>query len=126
VYGFGVGFVLDAVGVRSSLLVGALLSAAAKATLALATAPWLVYVALYVAAPLGEALCIPVLTTAVRRYTRASQRALAYGLFYSTMNMGSVCAGWGIDLFRLALPARTNVDLGLVVRLTVPMQRRLC
>ncbi len=95
-----VGSLVDAVGIRKSLLAGFGLAALARLVMAF-------FAAQYIAVPfglfplaLGEALQTPVMVAAVRRFTTTKQRSIAFSLYYSMMNVGFAIAGFVVDKVR--------------------------
>ncbi len=70
----------------------------------------LMTLALYVILPFGEALGIPILTIAIRRTTEESNRQLAYGMFYTFMNIGALLAGFMTDILREFFPMDQNLE----------------
>ncbi len=62
IYGFPTGVIMDYLGVKQSLVVGAALSAAGRFLFAVSRSKWLLYVSLYGLMPVGMSLGIPVLT----------------------------------------------------------------
>jgi MFS family permease len=95
-----VGSLVDAVGIRKSLLAGFGLAALARFVMAF-------FAIQYVAVPfglfplaLGEALQTPVMVAAVKRFTTTRQRSIAFSLYYSMMNVGFAIAGYVVDKVR--------------------------
>lgn len=95
-----VGSLVDAVGIRRSLIVGFGLAALARFVMAFAAIQ-------YIAVPfglfplaLGEALQTPVMVAAVRRFTTTKQRSIAFSVYYSMMNVGFAIAGYVVDKVR--------------------------
>ena len=86
VYGFFMGFVIDNLGVRNSLLVGAGFLLVGRVLLATTSSIVAVRLALFVLLPAGEALGVPVLGLGIKRYTTDANRATAYGVFYAFMS----------------------------------------
>ena len=66
-YGFILGFFIDRMGIRVSLILGTSIAVVGKVMIFFARAPWIVYMAIFLVVPLGEALCIPVLLMSVKR-----------------------------------------------------------
>jgi POT family proton-dependent oligopeptide transporter len=99
-YGLCVGVLIDNLGVRRSLILGASLLLVSRVSAMLTTSIGLMYLNLFFLMPLGTALGIPVLTTAIRRYTTAENRAVAFGLFYAAMNVAALLSGPAADLLR--------------------------
>lgn len=95
-----------AAGIRRSLLVcftGELIS---RLLIATATSPPLIYFLLYTLLPAASSLGVPVMTIAVKRYTPPGARSLAFGLFYTVMNVAALAAGFIVDGLR-TLACRT-------------------
>ena len=95
-----VGSLVDAVGIRKSLLAGFGLAALARLVMAF-------FAAQYIAVPfglfplaLGEALQTPVMAAAVRRFTTTRQRSIAFSMYYSMMNVGFAIASYIVDKLR--------------------------
>ena len=99
-YGLCVGVLIDNFGVRKSLILGSVLLLISRFSAMLTTSMGLMYVNLFFLMPLGTALGIPVLATAIRRYTTADSRAVAFGLFYAAMNVAALLSGPAADLLR--------------------------
>lgn len=95
-----VGSLVDAVGIRRSLIAGFGLAALARFVMAF-------FAVQYIAVPfglfplaLGEALQTPVMVAAVKRFTTTKQRSIAFSLYYSMMNVGFAIAGFVVDKVR--------------------------
>ena len=93
VYGLLGGCLIDALGVRCSLILGSLISAAGRLLFALTTTHAGLLLATLCLMPAGMALGIPVLTIAVKRYSCSANRTFLFGLFYSVMNVAALVAG---------------------------------
>jgi MFS family permease len=98
-----VGSLVDAVGIRKSLIAGFGLAALARLVMAF-------FAAQYIAVPfglfplaLGEALQTPVMVAAVRRFTTTKQRSIAFSLYYSMMNVGFAIAAYVVDKVRAGM-----------------------
>ncbi|MDY0062875.1 MAG: MFS transporter, partial [Myxococcota bacterium] len=81
-----VGSLVDAIGIRRSLLIGFGLCVLARTTLSFATSPWLALLLGLLPLALGEALQTPVMVAAVKRFSTTRQRSIAYSIYYSMMN----------------------------------------
>ncbi|MDD2804060.1 MAG: MFS transporter [Elusimicrobiales bacterium] len=95
-----VGSLVDAVGIRKSLIAGFGLAALARLVMAF-------FAAQYIAIPfglfplaLGEALQTPVMAAAVRRFTTTKQRSIAFSMYYSMMNVGFAISSYVVDKVR--------------------------
>ena len=99
------GPLIDAAGVRRSLLLSASLTALSRAALALVTHRGLAIFILLVPVSLGGALGSPVLTIAVKRAAPERARGFCFALFYSAMNAAAFVAGNLRDVFVVGVPA---------------------
>ena len=104
VYGFVIGFVVDKIGIRRSLLLGCSLSLIGRCTLTFCQSPILLAVIMYIFLPAGHCLCIPVMTLAIKGYTTSKNRGFAYGIFYGIMNAGILVSGLVVDFFNMKYP----------------------
>ncbi|KAJ1482366.1 hypothetical protein T484DRAFT_1897763, partial [Baffinella frigidus] len=118
VYGIALGWVVDRIGVRRSLLWGCSLSLLGRITISVAsskgllyfcfyvllplggcfTIPWLLYFCFYLLLPFGACFTIKVLTLAIKGCTSVANRGYAFGVFYSIMNVGVFISGLAVDL----------------------------
>ena len=124
------GMIIDRIGIKRSLLLGAVLSTTSRLVLAVVTSPWLCVGVLLTSLPMGEAFAVPSLSAAVgqlgqraaaaafaaaapgsdadRKGSTAAAEAAAvraaYGLFYTMMNVGLLCCGPIVDWLRFTLP----------------------
>uniref|UniRef100_A0A7S1THG9 Major facilitator superfamily (MFS) profile domain-containing protein n=1 Tax=Compsopogon caeruleus TaxID=31354 RepID=A0A7S1THG9_9RHOD len=94
------GWIIDSMGVRWSLAVGALVGTVTRLFLAFTGSKTLTVSLLYTALPLSESLGIPIMTIGIKRYTNASNRTYAFSFFYSVMNLAALVAGPLVDLLR--------------------------
>ncbi|PIS47978.1 MAG: MFS transporter [Elusimicrobia bacterium CG08_land_8_20_14_0_20_51_18] len=95
-----VGSLVDAVGIRKSLLAGFGLAAAARLVMAFFAVKWIALPFGLFPLALGEALQTPVMVAAVKRFTTTKQRSIAFSMYYSMMNVGFAVAGWTFDKVR--------------------------
>jgi MFS family permease len=82
------GSITDAVGLRKTLMVGMTLCVACRLAMVICPNKWMALGLGLIPTAIGESLCTPVLVAALRRYTRPSQRSVAFSLFYALMNFG--------------------------------------
>ena len=94
-----VGFVGDAWGFRRVLIMAFASAIGARALMALAPTRTVAIIGL-MAITFGTAATIPVMTTAVRRYTPEKSRSFGFSFYYVVMNIGSASAGFLIDWAR--------------------------
>ena len=85
---------------RLSLLMGGVLMLVARVVLATTEDVFVMRLMLFGVLPAGEALGIPVLTLGIKRYTTDANRATAYGVYYSAMNVGALLSGVLTDAIR--------------------------
>ncbi len=100
VYGLLIGFVIDNLGVRKSMILGSVILLASRFILTVTTNTYVMSAMLYSALPLGTALGIPVMMTGIRRYTNDSNRSFGFSLFYVMMNVAALVAAPAVDGFR--------------------------
>ena len=98
-----VGSLVDAVGIRKSLLTGFGLAAAARFVMAFFAVKWIALPFGLFPLALGEALQTPVMVAAVKRFTSTKQRSIAFSVYYAMMNVGFAVAGWTFDKVRAGL-----------------------
>mmetsp|Transcript_13777 Transcript_13777/g.23019 ORF Transcript_13777/g.23019 Transcript_13777/m.23019 type:complete len:555 (-) Transcript_13777:363-2027(-) len=101
--GVCIGFVIDNLGVRLSLVLGSACTLISRFVIAVSHSRWLVVGMLLTLLPFGSALGIPVMSTGIRRYTNSSNRAFGFSLFYVVMNVAALVAGFAVDLFRYSV-----------------------
>jgi MFS family permease len=95
-----VGSLVDAVGIRKSLIAGFGLAALARLVMAFFAAKWIAVPFGLFPLALGEALQTPVMVAAVRRFTTTKQRSIAFSMYYSMMNVGFAIASYVVDKVR--------------------------
>jgi POT family proton-dependent oligopeptide transporter len=99
-YGLASGWLIDRLGVRRSLLLGAGLGTVARAGMAVLTHRVAVALVLLTVLPFAECLGVPVLTICIKRYASGKDgvRTVAYSLFYTVMNVAALLAGPTVEL----------------------------
>jgi len=98
VLGLTTGWVIDNLGVASSLRWGFALSLISRIWILLATSRTALLFNICLLLPMANCLGIPVLTVAIRRYTTTHNRGFAFGLFYSIMNVAALLSGPMVDV----------------------------
>ncbi|MFT3990866.1 MAG: MFS transporter [Luteolibacter sp.] len=78
----------DALGLRRTLFIGVTLCVLTRLVMVFCGVKWIALAAGLMPLAIGEALCTPVLVAAIRRYSKPSQRTVAFSLFYALMNFG--------------------------------------
>lgn len=68
--------------------------------MATTTSVHVLYFILYTVLPASASLGIPVMTIAVKRYTSPKTRSMAFGLFYTVMNVAALINGIALDALR--------------------------
>lgn len=86
-----VGSLTDAMGIRRTFLLGFIVCLVARCVMVLTVSHWIVLpFGLYLQA-VGIALMIPVMIAAVKKFSNAAQRSVAFSLYYALMNLGFAC-----------------------------------
>ena len=98
-----VGSLVDAIGLRLSLLIGFAVCLVARGVMAVFTHPWMVLPAGLLPLALGEALMVPVMVAAIKKYATTAQRSMAFSIFYAMMNVGFAISGYLFDRVRTGL-----------------------
>jgi MFS family permease len=95
-----IGPLTDALGIRKTFLMGFWISLVSRIVMTLSVEPWIVMTfGLYLQA-VGMALLVPVMIAAVKKYTNAAQRSVAFSLYYALMNLGYAAGDWIFDRVR--------------------------
>jgi len=98
--GLLLGFVIDRLGVRRSMLIGCFCSTLYRGICFLSTSRQLMWAATMIFAPIGAAFGVPVLALAVRRYTHRDNRTFAFSFFYSMLCLGCLLGSVLINIVR--------------------------
>ena len=96
---FVIGFFADSWGFRRMLILGFGTSMLARALMTIAPSRALALTGL-MCLTFGTAAGIPVLTTAIRRYSTKKNRSFAFAIFYAIMNCGAIASGFLVDWAR--------------------------
>jgi MFS family permease len=96
---FVIGFVTDSMGFRTMLILGFATSAVARGMMSWAPNRMLAVAGL-MALTFGTAAGIPVMNTAIRRYSTKQNRSFAFSLYYLSFNFGAMSAGGLVDWCR--------------------------
>ena len=95
-----VGSLTDALGIRRTFLLGFAVCLLSRTVMALSVDRWIALpLGLYLQA-LGLALMVPVMVAAVKKYSNAAQRSVAFSLYYALMNLGFAVGDWLFDRVR--------------------------
>ena len=95
-----VGAVCDVIGIRQTLLIGCVGLIVGRLTLPIFEDTILISLLGFLPLAFGVAISGPVLLVALKRYTAGSGAALAFGLYYTLLNLGFAAGGWIFDYFR--------------------------
>ena len=83
-----IGSLTDALGIRRTFLLGFVICLVSRSVMAMTVEKWIVLpFGLYLQA-IGIALMVPVMVAAVKKYSNAAQRSVAFALYYALMNLG--------------------------------------
>ncbi len=91
------GALVDAIGIRRTLLISTVLLIIARFFMVWVTNPALVMILGFIPLALGFAIVAPVISVGIKRYTTKEGAALGFGLFYVLMNVGFAVGGWIFD-----------------------------
>ncbi len=83
-----IGSLTDALGIRRTFLLGFCVCLLSRSVMAMTIEKWIVLpFGLYLQA-IGIALMVPVMVAAMKKYSNAAQRSVAFSLYYALMNLG--------------------------------------
>lgn len=94
------GMVVDKLGFRRAMLIGSSFLVVSFFIIAWATELRTVVITLLTLKSIGSAITMPALVVAVRRYSTARNRSLAFSLFYALMNLSGGLSVLGVSLSR--------------------------
>jgi MFS family permease len=95
-----VGSLVDALGIRRTFLLGFWVCLAARLVMTISVSPWIAIPLGMGLHAIGLAFMSPVMVAAMKRYSTAAQRAVAFSLFYALMNAGFAIGGRLFDRLR--------------------------
>lgn len=95
-----VGSFTDAVGIRRTFLLGFAICAFARIAMLFPTPQFVALGLGLLPLAVGLALMSPVMTAAMKRYSNAAQRSVAFSLYYALMNLGFAIGDRMFDFFR--------------------------
>lgn len=96
----GVGSLVDAVGIKKVLLMGTILAIFSRFFLFVSTNFWVITLLGFVPQALSVAFFSPVISVALKRYTKSDTSALGFAMFYTLMNVGYAIGGLIFDWIR--------------------------
>src|SRR5213594_763863 len=94
------GSLTDAIGLRRTFFLGVGICTVARTVMVVTTIPSLALACGVLPLAVGEALGMPVLLAATRRYSTTAQRSISFSIIYMIMNIGYFAAGWIFDYVR--------------------------
>ena len=98
-----VGSITDVIGIRRTFLIGFIICGLARCAM-LFSSPLIVPMGLgMLPLAIGLGLMTPVMTAAMKRYSSAAQRSIAFSLYYALMNLGFAIGDRMFDHFRKAM-----------------------
>jgi len=92
--------VLDSWGVRRMCIIGELFLICSRLCLWLTRSRILVYVVLLGLYPMGTAALLPALIVGVKRFSSSQSRPYAFSLFYTGLNVASLCVAGVLNVLR--------------------------
>lgn len=95
-----VGALVDAIGIRRTLIIGTVALLVARVFLPFSGNFWIVTILGFVPMAIGTAIMAPVISVGIKRYTTKEGAALGFGLFYTLMNVGWAGGGYLFDYMR--------------------------
>ncbi|MBK8394409.1 MAG: MFS transporter [Leptospiraceae bacterium] len=96
-----VGSVVDAIGVKKTLVIGMFAMLIGRLVMPFSNHLWIVTLFAFIPVAIGNALLIPVMSVGIKRFTTPENTALGFGLFYTLMNVGFALGGYIFDKVRL-------------------------
>lgn len=111
---FGVGSLVDAVGIKKVLLIGTILAIFSRFFLFLTTNFWVVTLLGFVPQAVSVAFMSPVISVALKRYTKSDTSALGFAMFYTLMNVGFAMGGLIFDGIREVYGEYGNIAIPLL------------
>ena len=111
----------DVIGIKKALLLGFISLTVGRFVLAAFSNYWVVLIIGLPLLALGQPLMIPIKSAAIKQYTTAKSRGLAFAIFYALMNFASFLSGiilniilWVVKLYGVAdgeLVTKKGVDV---------------
>ncbi len=111
---FGVGSLVDAVGIKKVLVIGTILAIFSRFFLFVSTNFWVVTIFGFVPQAVSVAFLSPVISVALKRYTKHDTSAMGFALFYTLMNIGFAFGGLIFDWIRGMFGEYGNIVLPLL------------
>lgn len=106
-----VGSLVDAIGIKKALIIGFLICIFSRFIMAITTIKAIVLPLGFMPLAVGEALMVPVMVAAIKMYTTAAQRSMAFSIFYAVMNVGFAISGFLFDQIRRSMGETGSISL---------------
>jgi len=106
-----VGAVCDAIGVKRTLLVGAVCLMLSRAVMPFAGDILMATVLGFIPLAIGIAITGPVLSVGVKKFTTMEGAAMGFAAFYTLMNVGWALGAWIFDTVRIAMGELGSVEV---------------
>ena len=106
-----IGSLVDTIGIKKSLIIGFVICIFSRLVMSFSTVNAIVIPLGLMPLAVGEALMTPVMVAAIKLYTTAAQRSMAFSLFYTMMNIGFAISGFCFDKVRQTLGEDGHLSL---------------
>jgi MFS family permease len=100
VVGMITGALVDAIGIKKTLLISTVMLVFSRFFMFWLTDPTLVMLLGFIPLAIGFAIVAPVISVGIKKYTTKEGAALGFGLFYVLMNVGYAIGGYMFDFYR--------------------------
>ncbi len=109
-----VGSIVDALGIRKTLLIGTIILLVSRFLLPLSTNIFYISLLGFIPMAIGKAMMGPVLSVGIKIFTTTETAALGFGLFYTMMNVGWAIGAYLFDFVRTHLGEHTIVTAPII------------
>jgi len=106
-----VGAVCDAIGVKRTLLVGAVCLLVSRAIMPFAGDIWMATILGFLPLAIGIAITGPVLSVGVKKFTTMEGAAMGFAAFYTLMNVGWALGAWIFDAVRITMGEMGSIEV---------------
>lgn len=108
------GSITDVLGLRKTLMIGIFLCVVSRLMMVTLDNRMLILAFAMIPLAVGEAFCTPVLVAALRKFTKPSQRTVAFSLFYALMNFGFMVGYFASDAVSKSVLSMEGSSLSLL------------
>ncbi|HNF27270.1 MAG TPA: MFS transporter, partial [Leptospiraceae bacterium] len=108
-----VGSVVDAVGIRKTLVIGMTFLLIGRFVMPFTSNLWTATFFAFIPVAAGNALLGPVLSVGIKKFTTKTSSTLGFGLFYTLMNTGFALGGYIFDKTRSVIGEHSSVKIPL-------------